>query len=952
ARARDVTDQFTMRLRFLGSQDSEEDDALRQVRVELQNSRGTNELATPVIPNKTVRTITISSIDANLLDEDVNTLVLRAMMGRPRLKVLLNWFEIDYPSLYRASGDVLDFHTGAQTGSVDMTVIGLGRTDLMLFDVTDPLDVRECALTPGHFTSVTGGYALAFNETVASQKRYILTPREKITQVGGLDVVAVNPGGLVGHPLEAGVDVLVVSHADYLDEMQRWVTYRKAQGYRVLMADVEDVFNEFNGGNNHARAIKNFARHFFETGGASFLFLVGDASEDNKKVHVESMPNFVPTESYSEFIAGGFDVDEVVTSDKWYTMLDTDMDEFIQRLPPPPWQWFLPDLFVGRLPAGNVGELRVMLDKIFLFETPRGDDFWRRRMIRTADDAWSDCPGFRLRNNGEIAFELAEEAAATITEESMPGGYDVVRFFLSNRFVHEPGGCITASIHTFRCRENATPALLAELNRGATFASFQNHMNRYLMCHEWLLTSSSASPTGFGQDHRRFDNVGRPWIAFGMGCHMSDYALHKERSGINVIRNDGNGDAMAELMLFRENAGAVTTYGSTGFEYLAENRRYTTVINEEIFNNTPTSPMLSNGRRQARWIFGELMMQSEIENLNRYGYSSLSGNGAVGQAIRYHILGDPMLQIDAGPPRFDVTVDGVPFQSGDFLFGDSVNVVGTVVDEVAIERLELTIDSIDRTSDMTVTALVDSGLDASRRYEFRFSQIVEPRTYDIVITASQSPDTNGTDYHTVAEFTMKVELGASLTVNGRPIGSGELVPAKADYVFDVTSPVPLGPSDFEVFVDTVMVTEFTTVVVKPDSTQWLVKFPLDLAAGKHAVTVTAAGSPFVFQVIVSIQVGLSQVIAYPNPFVDETYIVYTNDVEITDGTIDIFTLSGRRVAELPIPSTSRLPGQNAVLWNGRTYNGDPVANGVYFFVINISQAGTSSKHRGKMMRGR
>jgi hypothetical protein len=47
-------------------------------------------------------------------------------------------------------------------------------------------------------------------------------------------------------------------------------------------------------------------------------------------------------------------------------------------------------------------------------------------------------------------------------------------------------------------------------------------------------------------------------------------------------------------------------------------------------------------------------------------------------------------------------------------------------------------------------------------------------------------------------------------------------------------------------------------------------------------------------------------------------------VEITDGAINIYTVSGKKVRRLDIPPGARLPGQNAVFWDGRdTAGGQP-----------------------------
>jgi hypothetical protein len=920
----------------------------RPVRVDLVNAKGTTRLADASVPRTNFVLYSSGVLSSDLLAPGLNTFRIQPI-GRNDVDVLLDWVTVDYVSRYVATGDELTFDTGSLTGTRTLTLTGLGRTDVLLFDITNPLSPEECTLDSRFFTNVGGGdFALSFRLDITVPRRFSVLPFDKITEIPEAGVIADEPSNLIGNPLETGVDVLVVSHRNFIGEMQRWVDYRRAQGYRVLLADVDDVFDEFNGGVNNPMAIRDFVRHFFESGGASFLVLAGDASEDTKRVLATSGINFVPTESFSEHVASpGFNEDEVVTTDKWYVMLDKDVI-YDEGLVPAD---FFPELMVGRFPGGTAAEMRILVDKILDFEQPQADDFWRRRMIRVADDAWSG-PGV-----GDVCFqavegefEAAEEIAASITESSIPGGFDVIRFYLSKKLTYPPQGCVNLLAQRSATRGSVTPALLGELAKGATIVSFQSHMNRYLICHEALFTSS---PSLGGADYLSLTNNGKPFILFGMGCHLSDYALHSELS--RVFENGPTGDCLSELILLQPNRGAVNTYGSTGFEYLLENKNYTRVLAEEFFSDPPTGPMIGSNRAQARWIMGELMTTAEIENILRFPVGS--GDGAIGQAKRYHTLGDPMLRIDAGPPRFDVTVDGMPFQSGDLLFSggadDSVHVHGVITDEVAIEKLSLEIDGVDATNLLTVTPLVDTGLDAARQYEVTFATQILPRTYDIVIRAHQSPDTTAGSYHMIAEFVLRVEIRVSLTVNGRLTVDGDVVPANGDYIFELEAPIVVDPALIRVEIDGGAVTPFGLAHPTPeDSTTWLVSFPATLSPGPHKISVFVENAEFDYNLTVGSQIGVRDVIAYPNPFVEDTYIVYTNEFEISDGTIDIFTTSGKKVASLAIPATARAVGQNAVRWDGTTWSGSEVANGVYLFVMSVRQGEKTTTERGKLVKVR
>jgi hypothetical protein len=239
------------------------------------------------------------------------------------------------------------------------------------------------------------------------------------------------------------------------------------------------------------------------------------------------------------------------------------------------------------------------------------------------------------------------------------------------------------------------PRLFGQLNQGATIVSFQTHMNRWLICHEALFSASNVH----GRDHEQLNNGGRPFVVYGMGCHMSDYAIHKESN--RSFNNPPTGDCMAELMMMQSSRGAVATYGSSGYEYLSTNLNYTEIICDAFFTDPPSDTLVTTSKAQARWILGEVMTLAEVNNMIRYSAGG-PGSGALGQAKRYHILGDPVLHMDAGPPRFLVTADGDTIRSGERLMtkgsSDVVNVRAVVTDEVAIEGITLDIDGEDATN--------------------------------------------------------------------------------------------------------------------------------------------------------------------------------------------------------------------------------------------------------------
>jgi hypothetical protein len=915
----------------------------RLLEVALVTSAGEQVLdAAYSVPNKLRRVFT-ATLPAASFDVGTNRFRIdRPNTSRATVDAHLNWVEFAGQFLYRARGNEMRFNTASLSGDTSVTVTGLTSTaNLELFDVTTPQAPVRVLVDPGSLQAVPGGFALSFRENIPSRREFVLAPVSKMKEIGTADIVADQPSAIIGSAAENGIDVLVVTHALFVPQMQQWVSYRRAQGYRVYMADVEDVFDEFNGGVPSPLAVFRFTRHFFENGNAGALVVVGDGSEDHKGVHDDSGPNLVPAYARIDNV-GSLALDEVVTVDK----------RFVKMRGPTGTVDNYPDLVFGRIPVGNTGELEIVLAKTFKYESPGASDFWRKRMIIMSDDTYSEggssFGGSQFCHSpGEIGFRNSQEATALTIEGALPAGYDVTRFHLAD---------YTGAFYTTNCasqfaamsytRQNITDLFVNELSQGATLVTMQAHMNRSLITHERVLATLSAAAMGgsTGRDHLRVENRGKPFVMFGMGCHFSEYSVHREQGSIKVSENNPNGDAIAEQFLLQNDRGAVGTYGSGGFEYLQPNAVYMETTARVWFYEAPYDTMVN--QTQGQWVFGDLMFLAEAQ---------LAGPQR-DPVERYTILGDPLLRIDAGPPAFAVTVDGVPFDSGDIVAaggeGDTILVVATVTDENAIRDFKLEIDGADASADLTVVPLVDASLPRARQYRVSFRHKVRPDNYDIVLRAFQAPDTLAGQYHLAAEFTLRVESSISVSVNGREIASGAPVPSTGNYRVDLAFPVFVPESAIEISIDDALVTDAILTHPSPeDSLKWVATFRRTLSAGRHVLMVTAGTIELAYNLVVSESPGLDNVINFPNPFrANGTSIVYTNDVEITSGTIDIFTVSGKRVRRLDIPPQARFPGQNAVFWDGRDSAGEAIANGTYLYVIRVEQRVGSTTTRGKMAR--
>jgi hypothetical protein len=83
------------------------------------------------------------------------------------------------------------------------------------------------------------------------------------------------------------------------------------------------------------------------------------------------------------------------------------------------------------------------------------------------------------------------------------------------------------------------------------------------------------------------------------------------------------------------------------------------------------------------------------------------------------------------------------------------------------------------------------------------------------------------------------------------------------------------------------------------------------------------------------QPDLLNVFNYPNPFRNDTYFTFElHGAQSPDEfKINIFTVAGRLIRAITLPSSGLRIGFNKIYWDGRDEDGNVVANGVYFYKI-------------------
>lgn len=922
----------------------------------IRNSGGTRSIGSGFVSSTEQKVFDFGMITSDALAEGANEIVVTSR--DESYGFLVNDLAVKYMRRTAVYDDYLDFTVEQDLSSKSLEITGFSGPDGYLVELTDPR-VPVFHDMPADSFSVDGGsYTLRLTVPAATDRRFVALGSGAGMHISNIWIDTDTDAASDLHTSSGPYNTLVIAHSDFLppvsDYLAQYVSWREAQGYRILRADVVDVYDEFNGGLISAEAIRRFIRYGVENWGVEFVLLVGDASEDHRRIFIGdppdlngSAPDYMPAFTYSVNVIGR-DKDEVVASDKYYAFLDESPpsgygspSSDIQYLPAAAY----PDVIVGRLPVGREIELRALLTKMYRFEEPSGSDAWRRSIVLFSDDAWSGYLSSYAYHSIEHHFEYGMDSVAVKIEESLPGGFEVNMLHLSRWTdgVHEDltGGSDILRESTDSTRKYFTPYLNRKLNDGCLFYSFQGHASRSNL-------STEAGFSNFSQyqdvDSLRSD---RNHIFFGVGCHINDFSLMLEysRSGL-----DGpNGDCITEQLLFKSRAGSVGAYASTGFEYLLENKYFCTTMHEVWFQRPPSDSIPPEyGQTGARWILGEAFTAGEIEHLGVASY-------AYEQIYRYVLLGDPMLRVDPGPPLMAVSADwgdGMEKLPADTLRSrnstNTCSLMFSASDVVGLGDIAFEVDGEDRTGDLTVTPTVDEGLDFARGYEARVDYMVSLEEQSLIFRthSADGRETGITEIH--------VALSMMLYNGSREIPPGGDSPSEGEFLLDMQFPVWLDAAP-GIMLDGLVLDGVSVAAPDPqDSTLWEARFTQKLAAGNHVLTVTVGE----FEADYPFSVGGSGLVMdafnFPNPFDEGTNICYSLNVDADAGIIMIYNVSGILIREITIPrnllAAAPTGAPNSFWWDGRDLIGDKVANGTYIYMIEIEKDGGKVSYTGKAVR--
>lgn len=478
------------------------------------------------------------------------TMAVAVPAGYSSDSVFFNWFQLDYRRALVAEADRLLFTPGI-SGTFAYRVNNFGNRTIDVYDVTDTLNpVRLSGV--GHVpyeiflplaqrnASARGAAAPAGAPApdacpcdVTFEAAHGANARFAAAAFGALPapprITRYVPPDLAP---PAGADYVFVSPPELMTATRALAAYRAGEGLSVTVITTTDIINQYNAGIVHPDAYKHlFADALANwTVAPAYALLVGDGNFNPKDY--DCLTCYVPHAIETNWIQP-----KLMFVDGTQGQIPADEDLAMVTGGD-----MLPDISLGRLPAGSLAEATTVVSKIIQHDGALGDGQpWHQRWLCVADDADA---------GGDFPVECAE-AMAVVPQPP----------YTTTLIAHRPPTTTAAMIANILTRTvNLT---------GTAFVNFRGHG---AIC-AWDNTFLSSGLCGTIAD--TLANVDRYPVFVSMDC-LDAYFAYPAYAGLE------------EYLLRMPAAGSAGSFAPTGLGYSTDH----TVLHEG-FIMAATTPGLN-----------------------------------------------------------------------------------------------------------------------------------------------------------------------------------------------------------------------------------------------------------------------------------------------------------------------------------------------------------------------
>ena len=276
--------------------------------------------------------------------------------------VFLNWVQVAYSRRFECVEGRLEFVPDETDEGRTFSIAGFRTSDVSVYDVAGARKILDIQVTPSET-----GFQARF-DLPAVTGRFVAMDSEAIRRAPAGEAAKVPAFG------NDGADYVIVTHPRFREAAERLADHRRAQGLRVQIADVTEIYDAFSFGQFEPQAIRRFMRHAWEnwTRRPTYLLLFGPDSFDYRRNFDESAierhvdMSRVPSLPFQSVRRG------LAYSDHFFGAVAGPEDDLFQ------------DVFVGRLSMVTRREAAALVRKIESYDQAPNER-WRDRVLFMAN---------------------------------------------------------------------------------------------------------------------------------------------------------------------------------------------------------------------------------------------------------------------------------------------------------------------------------------------------------------------------------------------------------------------------------------------------------------------------------------------------------------------------------------------------------------------------------------
>ncbi|MCB2207839.1 MAG: type IX secretion system sortase PorU [Bacteroidetes bacterium] len=797
----------------------------------------------------------------------------------------------------------------AASGNLTKFEIENASNEVIVWDITDNFNPLNVAYQQS-------GNSIHYTLATDSLREFIICDEESFLEP--VSFSAVQNQNL--HSITE-VDFVIVSNELFLEQANRLAAiHESVDGMDVLVVTPEQIYNEFSSGSQDVSAIRDFMRMLYQReafGEASgYLLLFGDASYDYKH-RVHDNTNFVPTYESAESLRH---TSSYVTDDFFGLLNEDEGTNCTGEL----------DIGIGRFPVSDIEQATTAVDKVehYLTKSKKLMRDWRSQLCFIADDGDNNLHLHQAKQLIEIA-------------DTLHPGFRINKIF-SDAFakITVPGGKRFPEVN----------ALIDEqVERGALIVNYTGHGGLIGWSEEMILDLPMI---------HSFSNYDNLPLFITATCEFSRF-------------DDPEFVSAGEFVYLNEHGGSIALLTTTRLAYAHAN----IVVNRRIYNNL------------LKKVNGEIARLGDLVRLSK--------NPSDSNYLNFVLLGDPALRLAF--PEYEVktiainsevagtSADTIRAMQEVMVQGEIINSLGSpmnnfngfIYPKVYDKPSNYSTQGNDGSSYPEEFQLTDKllfdGRATVKNGQFEFSFVVPKdisHEYGFGKISYYALDTThmvdawgayenlvvgGIDPYASPDNTGPV---IQIYLEDRTFSSGDATSSKPLLLADISDDQGISYTGLGLGRDIVMVVDgdyTNSMIMNPyfniDTDSYksgeIIRQLGSLQAGWHKLSIKAwdlhnnsSEAEVDFYVDENGDVQLTNVVSYPNPFIDAMNFDFRHNKSNSklEVEINIYDINGRFITTIFKQLSTNGFTIEPIEWNGEGSDGNKIDPGVYMYNIIVTDA--------------